>query len=196
MVALSENKKLKAKNNPDLLIVPDKEASKIRMNPDLVIRNPKDSDRKKVWRKLRKHLSPEKAALAFEKIFPDAKKKMPGRKPSKAVVAKLMKDPEFRKALRKFKKFHGREADLSQLREVDIPQLKHEDDLYLIPLGKGPAVSYDASKMIPGSNKANAVYVHPFGEKTGEQPTVVVSSDGKLIMYLPGKHKVTDWVRG
>ena len=196
MVTFGASVKKRTRANPPLVIITDEEAKKIRLNPDLVISNPKPSDKKKVWRQLRRHLPPERAAAAFAKIFPNARRKLPGRKVPQEVIKELMKDPEFVEGCKKYEEFHGHKPDLSKLREIDIPQFEHDNDVYLIPLGKAPAVSYDASEMMPGSTKANAIYVHPFGEETGEQPTVAVTSDGELIIYLPGEYEVTDWVRG
>ena len=165
-------------------------ARKIKRNPELLIINPGNTQKAKaaVWRKLRKHYPPEVAVDSYCKIYPGAVKKIKRNRGGK--VDKT--SPGYKQAAKLFKKFHGREPD--EVFEIDLPQLgDHEEDLFFVVLGTAPAESYDANGTIKNSSKEGSVYVHPY---EGQPPLKAVSSDGKLIVTVPGKHKVTDWIRG
>jgi len=103
----------------------------------------------------------------------------------------LTKDPEFKKAVALYRKFHGCEP--KSFKRVLLPtgsKKKVDGRGFFVSLGKAPAESY----LPPArSRKAGSIFVHKF---EGKQPEKVVSADGKLIVTLPGHHRVTDWIRG
>lgn len=97
------------------------------------------------------------------------------------------------KAINKYIEFHGCEP--SEIILKDIP-IGDEDEIeFFVGMGLAPAESYDA-RDIEGSSKADAVYVHEYGEEDGEKPLKVMSSDGRLVLTLPGKWRIDDWMRG
>ncbi len=164
---------------------------KTKINPDLLIINPGPKDKAQVWRKLRKAYSPEIAAIEYNKIYPGSIKV----KRNKGIdIKKIEKDPEGKKALELFRKFHGKDPEY--ITEIDIPQLKNEEDMFFVVLGESPSESYLTDNIIPGSSKDGSIYVHPYESPDGERPLKAVSWDGKLIITVPGTHKVSDWIRG
>lgn len=94
------------------------------------------------------------------------------------------------KAIDKFIEFHGTEP-----REIiikDIPIGEEDEVEFFVGMGKAPAESYDAQDVV-GSNKSDAIYVH---EYEGQKPMKVMSIDGKMVLTLPGKFRIGDWMRG
>lgn len=105
-------------------------------------------------------------------------------------MGSLTRHPEFRKAVALYRKFHG--CDPKSIKRVLLPvgdKRKVESTGFFVSLGKAPAESYTPPKR---SRKAGSIYVH----KYDSSPEKVVSADGKLVATLPGKHRVTDWIRG
>jgi len=125
-------------------------------------------------------LSAEAAAVAAGKVV-----KNPGDD-----MGSLSKHPDFQKAVALYRKFHGCEP--KSFKRVLLPvgdKRKVESRGFFVSLGKAPAESYTP----PGrSQKAGSTYVH----KYDSAPEKVVSADGKLVATLPGRHRVTDWIRG
>jgi hypothetical protein len=99
-------------------------------------------------------------------------------------------NPDFQKALRKYREFHGTNPTRisRHLLPIGDPR-KVEGRAFFVALGRAPADSYTPP---PTSRKAGRTYVHPY-EK---QPLRAVDSTGKLLVTLPGSHSVTDWIRG
>lgn len=172
---------MSAKLNPDLLIIVDE--------------NPSDAAKARAWRKLRKHYPIEIAAAEYNKLFPAAIKNAHNIQRNRAGTDSFTKDPEYRKAMKLFRRFHGKDPE--SIFEVNVPQLPKSDrDLFFVALGGAPAESYLADHVVPGSTKAGSLYVHPYESDDDKLPIKAVSNDGKLIMTLPGKHRVSDWIRG
>jgi hypothetical protein len=105
----------------------------------------------------------------------------------------LASDPQFKKALKKFREFHGKDPD--EIVAVDIPQMgESEEPQFFVVLGEAVSESYLTANAVPGSSKGEAIYVHPYESPEGELPLKAVSADGKLIITVPGKHIVRDWI--
>lgn len=163
----------------------------IRYNPELLIINPCDEDKPEVWRTLRKHYDIETAIEAYEEIYPESVRSVK-RNEGDYDDLPFADDPQFIDGIEKHIDFHGVPPTEIKVLEVD----GMEDGTVLVALGEAPAESYDAEAIIPESTKANATYVHPYGEDGHERPIKAVTSDGKTIVTLPGDHEVTDWIHG
>lgn len=180
--------KRRVRKNPELLLMdilenPELMLMDIDDNPMII--DPKKSDAPKVWRMLRKCYPLEKAIVEYGKIYPGSRKNIVRRNGA----GPDPKNPKYKAAYELFKDFHGRAPRPEEIHEVSVPELGEEgDDLYFVMLGKAPAESYDANGVISGSKKEGAVYVHKY---EGKRPYKAVSSDGKLIITLPGQHRVT-----
>jgi len=166
----------------------------LQHNPELlVLENPGPRDKARVWRLLRNMYPLEKAAVEYNKVYPKSIRRVKRNKGGGPDTSSR----KYKAAIKLFRKFHGREPDPDEIFEIDVPQLKGiKEDMYLVVLGEAPAEPYDASEIIEGSSKGGSVYVHPYESPEGKRPLKVVTHDGKLIMTLPGKHKVSDWIRG
>lgn len=82
---------------------------------------------------------------------------------------------EKNKALTLFKKFHGIDAD-----NTDIVNLNNYD--VVVNIGECTHIAYES---LDGKN-----YIHKFKKKS--RPILAVSSDGKQLFLLKGKYKFTD----
>jgi len=171
---------------------------KVKPNPHILILNP-GTDKAEVWRKLVRRYGISKGAEEYYKLFPKSSRRVRRNKGQSALIKKLEKRKDFKDALKQYRKFHGKDPD--EILELDVPGMK--EGTIVSVMGEAPAVSYDTNDVVPGSSKSGSTWVHPFENKEGERPLVVVTSDGKTIMYLPvnakGKSsgfKVTNWVKG
>ena len=106
-------------------------------------------------------------------------------------VAKYAHLPGFKEALERYVKFHGCLPDSVSMHELPIG----DDDQTEVfaALGEAPAESYMPSPGQKRSNKKGSIWVH---EYEGSKPMKAVDGSGKLIITIPGKHKVTDWIHG
>ena len=160
----------------------------VRMNPELLIlasANPGPRECAATWRKLVRRYGVTRAAGEYVKIYPSATHTV--RLNTGGPTGRLGKNPEFRKALAKFREFHGCEP--TNVLAFEHPDLR--DGTVLVIMGRAPAESYDANGVIRGSNKAGSTWVHPYGRR----PLKAMTADGRTIMTLPGNFKVTDFIR-
>jgi hypothetical protein len=156
----------------------------MKRNPELLIINPRVDDERTAWRKLRRTYAFEDAVKYYEAMYPKRSRKIkmtPG--------AVDVNDPEYKQALKLFRQFHG--CDPETVTAVRIPEFgKSDKPRYFVVLGEAVAENYLTANKIKKSRKGKSVYVHPFESPEGELPLKVVSADGRLIMTLPGKHRV------
>lgn len=159
---------------------------KIKQNPELLIINPDEEEPQEVFDTLMdEYEDPDDAMTAFCEMYPDA---------VKCDKEDFEDNKEFQKARKLFRKFHGVEPD--EIIAIDDESLPETDeDKFLVMIGQAPSEAYLANA-IQGSKKQGAVYVHPYESDEDDLPPKVVTADGRLIMTLPGKHKVSDWIRG
>jgi len=159
---------------------------KVKGNPELLLINPKKDKPEKVFNVLlNKYDGDMDKSISILNEMYDGK--IITKKSRK--FKKFEKNSEFKKALKRFKKFHGKEPD--EIIEIDIPQLPGKG--FLIALGKAVSESYLSDGVINGSSKEGDIYVHPY---EGELPIKAVTPDGKMIITLPGNYRVSDWIRG
>lgn len=168
---------------------------RVRRNPELLIINPDVDDRAGAWRKLRQMYDIDEATEYYEEIFPDSVRSI-RRNKGENVPEEILDNPEFQKARKLFKKFHGKDCD--EIVMVDIPQLPDGDEpQFFMVMGEAPAESYLTDGIVPGSSKDGSVFVHPYEAPDGERPLKAVSSDGKLIITVPSDyHEVGEWITG
>lgn len=162
----------------------------VKSNPDLlIIENPGPRDKAAVWRALRRKYPPEMAAASYSKIYPGSIKV----RRNKGGLPFNPQNKEFQQALKLYRRFHGQ--DPVSITEIDIPQMGSSDDeLFFVLMGEAPAESYVTDKVIKGSSKDGSTWVHPYESPEGKRPWKIVSSDGRLIVTVPGKHVVRDFI--
>lgn len=107
----------------------------------------------------------------------------------KKLVAALQSFPEGRKALAAYRRFH--KTDPVSLKTVKIKAGgKAKQQEFAIAMGEAPDVTYKTRNR--KSSKHGTTYIHRYKNR----PTRVFIPSAGAIMDLPGKWKVTDWVRG
>lgn len=163
-----------------------------RRNPDLLIINPSVMSRDEVWERLISVYPPHEALEAFKEMYPGTKIKQNGDVESFGHGD----NPDFKRALKLFRKFHGRDPD--EITEVDMGELgpAGDGDVFLVALGETPIETYIADNVVEGSSKGHFLYYHPYESPIGQKPIKAVTSDGKRIVTLDGDYKVTDFIRG
>jgi hypothetical protein len=164
---------------------------RIKKNPELLIINPGRDSKRSAWRKLRQTYPIAKAVEYYEQLYP-----MSARTVKRNIGEVDFKDnPEYLKAVALFKRFHGK--DPAKITRIEIPELgDSKKPLFFVTLGEAVAENYLTANIIKGSSKGDSVYVHKYESPEGRLPLKAVSSDGRLIITVPGKHKVSDWIRG
>ncbi len=116
-------------------------------------------------------------------------RKNPALPPALAKHAHL---PGFREAYNRYVKFHG--CPPTSLSFHKVPMGRANDVQVFTALGEAPAESYRPLSGQKGSNKSGTTWVHKYEGR--RKPIKAVDPTGKLIITLPGRHKVTDWIRG
>lgn len=164
-----------------------------KRNPDLLIINPSNMTKQEVWDRLISVYPPHEALRALEEMYPGTKIKQNG---GNVEDFEHNNNPSFKRALKLFRKFHGRDPD--EITEVDMGELgpAGEDDIFLVALGETPIETYISDNVVEGSSKGHFLYYHPYESPLGEKPIKAVTSDGKRIVTLDGDYQVTDFIRG
>jgi hypothetical protein len=104
-------------------------------------------------------------------------------------IAELESDPEFRKALEKYRKFHGCDPKELLFVEFDYPVPEFQ-----IVLGESPEAMYQVPGYSRKAGKENLPYRHEF-----ENPVLLVTdASGRFLSHVPLTKKtvVTDWIHG
>jgi hypothetical protein len=164
----------------------------VRGNPELlIIENPGPRDKAAVWRTLRRRYEPAAAAASFNKIYPGSITTI--RRNKGGTLPFDPENKEFKAALKIHNQFHGKDPEKIFL--LDIPEMgDSDDDLFFVLMGEAPAESYVTDKVMKGSSKDGSVWVHPYERPEGKRPWKIVSSNGRLILTVPGKHVVRDFI--
>ena len=164
---------------------------KPKKNPELLIINPGRDTKRSAWRKLRQTYTLPKAVQYYEQMYPGTSRTV------KRNIGEVgfKNDPEYLKAVALYKKFHGKEP--VKVTRVQIPEMgQSKRPMFFVVLGEAVAENYLTANVIKGSSKGDSVYVHKYERPEGQLPLKAVSADGRLIITVPGKHKVSDWIRG
>jgi hypothetical protein len=110
---------------------------------------------------------------------------------------KLMKNPEFKKALKLYRKVHGCDPEKVTRHLLPLGKGKKvKGTVFLVSMGNAPADSYEPNQK--KSKKKGKVWVHPYDNP----PQKAVTADGRLILTMPGTHRVKDdgsgeaWIHG
>jgi len=100
-------------------------------------------------------------------------------------MGSIVQTNDFKKGLKLYRQIHG--CDPKSIKRTILRMGPNDNKVtgrvVLVGLGKAPAESYEPPK---GSRKEGRIWVHPYDHK----PDKVVTTDGKLIMTLPGSHGV------
>lgn len=88
------------------------------------------------------------------------------------------------RAQKNYKKFHGR--TVQNIRSFDFTAPKA-----VTFLGRGHAIEYTSDKILPGRGRKNRLYRHKFGSGVN----IYLHPNGKSLLILGGKFRVTDWMR-
>jgi len=153
---------------------------RVERNPALLIINPQNETQRRAWRNLRSRFGFDRASKEYARRF-------------KVNPQNLRDLPDFKKAVKLYRQFHGIDPKGFSVREV--PQLgETKTPIVMVPLGGAVSESYTTDQKIPKSKKTGSIYVHKYPEK--RMPLKVVTADGKLIMTMPAGHKVKDWIYG
>jgi hypothetical protein len=115
----------------------------------------------------------------------------PGTTALPPALQRYANQPGFMQAVERYKKFHGVMPTSLSWHRLPIGSARQK--VFMAAMGVAPAESYRTTSKMRGSNKANSTWVHKY---EGKPPLKAVSGDGKLIVTIPGKHRVTDWIRG
>jgi len=135
-------------------------------------------------RKAKRKASKPKKAKGKAKKGKKKARRNPGTKLSAADMQELMKDPEFKKALKLYRKLHGCDPESISRRVLPIGGKRVTGREFFVSMGKAPAESYEPHQK--NSKKKGTIWVHPYDDK----PEKVVSADGKTIITMPGSHAV------
>lgn len=107
-------------------------------------------------------------------------------------VARYAHLPGFQAALNRYVKFHG--CLPTSVSRHNLPIGRARDVVVMAAMGEAPAESYRPLRSMSRSNKAGSVWVHPY--ESHRKPIKAVDGSGRLIVTLPGSHRVSDWLRG
>lgn len=166
-------------------------------NPRVIVVDPDEDLKPEVWRALRRVYPLEVAAISFAKMYPECAQAVCAPRKKKKTVNRNRgssgpdtSDPKYKKALKLFRDFHGRDPEDDEIFEAtdELAEYFGEegDDLYFFSPGYSPAESYDSNDLIDSSKKNGSIYVH----KYEYPPMTIVSWDGKFVGKMPGKHRV------
>lgn len=140
------------------------------------------SVRKKGRAKSRRKMAANPLLMTLPNPLPAALRRLP---------KKVLNDPEFRNALKKYVEFHGTYPTSVTKKKIPVGGKKNLGRMYGVKLGKAPDVTYRTTNS--KSNKYGDVYLHEYEN----EPDRIVDSSGKIIMDVLGKGtKVKDWVHG
>jgi len=129
-----------------------------------------------------------KRAIPARKI---GKRRLPPRAnpPLPASLQKYAGVPGFAAAVRKYVEFHG--CAPTKVTWHRIPLGGARERQFMVGMGRAPAESYEPPKGMR-SNKRGSSWVHEYKRK----PMKATDATGRLIVTLPGSHRVQDWIRG
>jgi hypothetical protein len=89
-----------------------------------------------------------------------------------------------RKAVKNFKKFHGRTVEKQTSLQFSMPKA-------LTFLGDGHAIEYKSDKKLSGKQRSKRLFRHFFGRGV----KIYLHPNQKWILIGGGKFRVTDWMR-
>lgn len=91
---------------------------------------------------------------------------------------------DFKKAVKNFKRFHGRTPERTSGFSFTMPKS-------VTYLGDAYSIKYESTKRLNGVHKLR-LYEH----KMGKGVKIYLHPDGKSLIVTGGKFRVTDWMRG
>ena len=102
-------------------------------------------------------------------------------------LAELKKDPEFQKALKKYREFHG--CDPKEIVVVDLP---YKAPKYQVVLGDSPEATYKVPSHSRKAGKKNIPYKHDYENRVVK----TTDAEGRMVadVFLNPKTKVTNWI--
>ena len=101
----------------------------------------------------------------------------------------MERDPEFKKALQKYRKFHGCDP-----KELLLVEFDHPVPRFQIVLGESPEAMYQVPGYSKKAGRENLPYRHEF-----ENPVLLVTdAGGTHLAHVPltSKTVVKDWIYG
>jgi len=102
-------------------------------------------------------------------------------------LAEIKRDPEFQKALKKYREFHG--ADPAEIMVVDLP---YEAPKFQVVLGDSPEATYKVPAHSRKAGKKNIPFKHDYENRVVK--TTDPSGKGVFDVFLNPKTKVTNWI--
>jgi len=111
----------------------------------------------------------------------------------------MLDHPDFKRGLEKYIEFHG--VLPTRISQKDMPGVVPKGKAaFFVGMGKGVEETY--LPVDKNSSKHGSAYIHKYADDKGKSatekdlPDKICSVDGKTILTVGGRFKVSDWIRG
>ena len=111
----------------------------------------------------------------------------------------MIDHPDFKRGIEKYVEFHG--VLPTKISQKDMPGVVPKGKAaFFVGMGKGVEETYLPTDK--RSSKHGSAYIHKYADNKGKSatekdlPDKICSVDGKTILTVGGKFKVSDWIRG